>query len=745
MENIALGSEVAAGRRLVNRSRMREVAREAVAKIGFQVDLDELVGNLSVADKQLVAISRALMGDAKLIIMDEPTTALTKKEVRALFDIVADLQSRGIAILFVSHKLEEVFEIAQRFTILRSGHKVITCPKEELDRASFARHMTGRDFDEERYQPGDITEAPILQVEGATVAGAFADATLSVRPGEILGITGLLGSGRTELAMSLFGMLPLDSGHIRVKGQDVTLRGVRDAIAAGIAYVPEDRLTEGLFLSRSIGENITISEMESFTKALGFIDKKAIRDEEKKWVKRLDVVTPDPANAVNTLSGGNQQKVVLAKWLATKPSVLILNGPTVGVDIGSKFTIHSILRELAAQGMAVIIISDDIAEVLTNCSTIAIMRAGTPERPDQPRHPHRGRTDPAPVRRPGPGLVDRRGRELMPRLITKVLRANEFWVFLVIAALTLVIQARSGQFYTANNLVDLAGAMVVPGLFAVAAHLVLVSGGIDVSFPALASLAVYVTTKVLVDNGWNGPVIVPFLIAAALGAILGAFNGIFTSRLTVPTLIITLGTANVFNGVMQGALKSVQINTIPESMRSFGSASLFVARNESSGLQSSMPVSFLILVAVVAVAFFVTRYTMFGRSLFALGGDESAAARVGFKVRATKFWLYVLVGVIAALAGMVRTCSMGQMHPTNLLGMEMMVIAAVVLGGTAITGGKGSLTGVMLGTLLIVIVQNSMILMGIPTFWQGFALGLLIIVGTGVSALQVMRARRNAH
>ena len=264
------------------------------------------------------------------------------------------------------------------------------------------------------------------------------------------------------------------------------------------------------------------------------------------------------------------------------------------------------------------------------------------------------------------------------------------------------------------------------------------------SFPALASLAVYVTTRVLVDNGWNGSIIVPFLMAAALGAILGAFNGIFTSRLTVPTLIITLGTANVFNGVMQGALKSVQINTIPESMRSFGSASLFVARNESSGLQSSMPVSFLILVAVVAFAFVLTRYTMFGRSLFAIGGDESAAARVGFKVRATKFWLYVIVGIIAALAGMVRTCSMGQMHPTNLLGMEMMVIAAVVLGGTAITGGKGSLTGVMLGTLLIVIVQNSMILMGIETFWQGFALGLLIIVGTGVSALQVMRGRRNA-
>lgn len=325
----------------------------------------------------------------------------------------------------------------------------------------------------------------------------------------------------------------------------------------------------------------------------------------------------------------------------------------------------------------------------------------------------------------------------------KILRANEFWVFLVIVALALVIHMRSGQFFTANNLVDLANAMVVPGLFAVAAHLVLVSGGIDVSFPALASLAVYATTRILVDQGFDGPVIVPFLIAMLFGALLGAFNGLFTSRLTVPTLIITLGTANVFNGFMQGALKSVQIPNIPDSMEAFGSSSLFVVTNKGSGLQSAMPVSFLIFIAVLAIAYFITRYTMFGRGIFAIGGDESAAERAGFTVRRTKFWLYVIVGIIAALAGMVRTTSMGQMHPTNLLGMEMMVIAAVVLGGTAITGGTGTLTGVVLGTLLIVIVQNSMILTGIPTFWQGFALGLLIIVGTGISAVQVARSRRH--
>ncbi len=328
----------------------------------------------------------------------------------------------------------------------------------------------------------------------------------------------------------------------------------------------------------------------------------------------------------------------------------------------------------------------------------------------------------------------------MKKFLAKAVRSNEFYVFLVILALGIIIQARSGQFFTANNLVDIANAMVVPGLFGIGAYLVIVSGGIDVSFPALASLAVYATTRVLVDNNYTGGIWLPFLMAMTLGALLGAFNGLFTARLALPTLIITLGTASVFSGVMQGVLSSVQIPNLPPAMNDFGTAVLFVARNPESGLTSNMPVSFLVLVGVLALAFVLTRYTMFGRGIFAIGGDESAAARAGFKVRKIKFWLYVLVGVIAAMAGLIRASMMGQMHPTNLLGMEMMVIAAVVLGGTAITGGTGSLTGVMLGTLLITIVQNSMILMGIPTFWQGFSLGLLIIVGTGISAYQVKKA-----
>lgn len=330
----------------------------------------------------------------------------------------------------------------------------------------------------------------------------------------------------------------------------------------------------------------------------------------------------------------------------------------------------------------------------------------------------------------------------MHDVVHRMVRATEFYLFLVIVALALVIHLRSGQFFTPNNLVDLAGAMVVPGLFAVATHMVLVSGGIDVSFPALASLAVYAVTRYLVDSNYSGGFLVPLLLVLGLGAVLGAFNGVFTSRLAVPTLIITLGTANVFSGVMQGALNSVQIPQLPTAMAEFGRASLFTATNAESGLTSNMPVAFLLLVAVVVIVFLIMRFTMFGRGIHALGGDEAAAIRAGFKVRRIKFWLYVIVGVIAALSGLVRTSMMGQMHPTNLLGIEMVVIAAVVLGGTAITGGTGTLTGVMLGTLLIVMVQNSMILTGVPTIWQRVALGLLIIVGTGISAVQLTRRRR---
>ena len=331
----------------------------------------------------------------------------------------------------------------------------------------------------------------------------------------------------------------------------------------------------------------------------------------------------------------------------------------------------------------------------------------------------------------------------MQRSSQKLSQRTETYIALVVVLLSVIIEVRSGQFFTPNNIVDLASALVVPGLFAIGAFMVIVSGGIDVSFPAVASLSAYTTTKILLDAGYEGGMWLPILLTLVIGAVLGAFNGAIISLFNLPAMIITLGTSSVFKGIMQGALNSVQLAVIPEGMRSFGTSALFIAENPVSGLTSRMPVSFLGLIVVMVLAWFFLRHTMYGRGLFAIGGNEVSAQRAGFSVKRIKFLVYVFVGMIASLAGLFRTCMMTQMHPTNMLGMEMMVIAGVVLGGTAITGGAGSLTGCALGTILIVIVENSLILLGIPTFWQGFFLGMLIIIGTGISAWQVARASRS--
>lgn len=330
----------------------------------------------------------------------------------------------------------------------------------------------------------------------------------------------------------------------------------------------------------------------------------------------------------------------------------------------------------------------------------------------------------------------------MQKTLKKLTRRNEPYIFLVVLALALLIQFRSGQFFTGNNLVDISSAMVVPGLFAIGTFMVILSGGIDVSFPALASLTSYATTKMLLDAGYTGGIWLPVFISLVLGAALGAFNGLFIGILGLPALIVTLGSSSVFKGVMQGALNSVQLATIPQGMKDFGTSALFVAQNPISGLTSKMPLSILAFIAVLLLSFLILRYTFFGRGIYAIGGNEVSAHRAGFNTKRTKFLLYVFVGMVASLAGLFRTCMMQQNHPTNMLGMEMNIIAGVVLGGTAITGGAGSLTGCMLGTLLIVIVENSMILIGIPTIWKSVFVGALIIIGTGVSAYQVIRTNR---
>ncbi len=377
-ENIALNSELYNRRKIVNWRNIRGIAKESMDKIGINLPLDENVENLSIADKQLIAICRALVNNARLIIMDEPTTALTRKEIRKLFEIIKMLKQQGVSILFVSHKLNEVFEISERFTVLRNGENIITDSTDNVDSEKFIFYMTGRKIEEDFFIPGTIeTRQPVYKVENLSLTNGFKDISFEIYRGEILGITGLLGSGRTELALSLFGLFPAQHGDIYLDGKKIKINSPIDAVKNGIGYVPEDRLAQGLFLVQSIRKNIAISNIDNMVKRNGTVDYDRIDSSLENWVKELSIVMGGKEDAASTLSGGNQQKVVLAKWLETNPRVLILNGPTVGVDVGAKFDLHNYLRRLVENhNIGVIIISDDIPEIHKNCNRILVMRKG---------------------------------------------------------------------------------------------------------------------------------------------------------------------------------------------------------------------------------------------------------------------------------------------------------------------------------------------------------------------------------
>lgn len=374
-ENIAFANELSEGRKIFSRRHAQAVARRVLDRIGVDVPLNARLETLPVAHKQLVAICRALACEARLIVMDEPTTALTGKEVAALLDIIRLLKEQGVAVIFVSHKLAEVLAVSERVVVLRNGKKVAEGAASDFDAASLTRHMTGRDVAETAPGAFSGTGETLLSVENLQKEGAFKDISFSMRTGEVLGITGLLGSGRTSLAKALFGLVTPDAGRIVVDGRAVPLGDPIAAADARVGYVPEDRLTEGLFLTQSILRNVAVGRLAEHERR-GFLDMRGLATEATDWLTRLKVKTPSVTAPVQSLSGGNQQRVALARWMARAPRLLILNGPSVGVDVGSKADIHDIIRDLGNRGLGVIVISDDLPELLATCHRILVMKGG---------------------------------------------------------------------------------------------------------------------------------------------------------------------------------------------------------------------------------------------------------------------------------------------------------------------------------------------------------------------------------
>jgi simple sugar transport system ATP-binding protein len=376
-ENIAFRHNVETPLRLADRQAMREQARAVMERLKISLPMDELVGTLPIATRQLIAICRALAAQARVVVMDEPTASLTHEEVDALLATIHELKRQSIATVFVSHRLDEVMNIAERVTVLRDGRNLGTYWVRDIDRRRLGELITGHVFESSVKEPFSSKESPVLEVRGLTCTGQYADISFELRPGEILGLTGRLGSGRTELALSLFGMNPPDAGEILINGKRVHFKNNRDAVRHGIAYVSEDRLSLGLVMPQTIADNTVISVLDRLTGPLKLIDGARRTQTIERWIfKELRVKTNTAERPVQQLSGGNQQRVVLAKWLATNPRVLILDSPTVGVDIGAKAGIFQIVDGLAKRGLAILLISDEVEEVLHQSHRILVMRSG---------------------------------------------------------------------------------------------------------------------------------------------------------------------------------------------------------------------------------------------------------------------------------------------------------------------------------------------------------------------------------
>ena len=375
-ENIFLGREPLRQRSpFIDWSRMYKDARDILARISVSLDVRRPVNELSVAEQQMVEIGKAISFNAKILVMDEPSATLTEHELESLFSLIRSLKQQGMGIIYISHRMEELFEIGDRVTVMRDGKRIDTNDVGDVQKEQIIRMMVGRKITEEFPKQAFERGREILKVEGLNRAGLLKDISFSVHRGEIVGITGLVGAGRTELARAIFGADPIDSGEVFLDGRKVKLRSPQDAIRLGIGLLTEDRKNQGLVIGMKVRENVTLSALDTLVKRF-FIDRSKERAETERYVRELQIKTPGIEQLVKNLSGGNQQKVVLAKWLFTKSRMLLFDEPTRGIDVGAKREIYRLINELVSRDVGVVFISSELPEVIGMCDRILVMHEG---------------------------------------------------------------------------------------------------------------------------------------------------------------------------------------------------------------------------------------------------------------------------------------------------------------------------------------------------------------------------------
>lgn len=373
-ENVFLGREP--GRGWINKRKLKANTKKIFEEMGIEININKKIKNLTIGKQQMVEIAKAISQDAEIIAMDEPTSSLSQQEVKILFDLIQDLKNDGIGIIYISHHLEEIFEICDRVTVLRDGNKIKEQLVSETDRDEIVRQMVGRDV-EDRFPEFDAKIGePIFEVKNLSVPDLITDVSFQVKKGEIFGLAGLMGAGRSEIARAIYGLYKNRAGDIYLEGKKLDINSPGDAIDNGIYYLTENRKDEGLIPELSVGANMSLSILEQLTFVRGVISKRKEKSLVKDFISKLDVRTPGPWQLIKNLSGGNQQKVILGRVLSTDPKVIIMDEPTRGIDVGAKHEIYQLMEELAADGVTIIFISSELPEILNLTSRVGVIYNG---------------------------------------------------------------------------------------------------------------------------------------------------------------------------------------------------------------------------------------------------------------------------------------------------------------------------------------------------------------------------------
>ncbi len=742
-ENIFLAREPKTPIGLIDRRALARESAEELALMGeTHVSPEQTIEHLEPGQRQLVAIARALSLDARVIIMDEPTAALGNAEAERLERLVRKLSERGVAVVYISHRLDEVRRLATRITVLRDGKRIATRDAAGVDEAEMVRLMVGREIPQVALEAPPEGSDELLLVENLSIAdpdapGGFRvrDVSLSVRRGEILGLAGLVGARRTDFLLALSGASELPvTGRIRVGSSEGIPADPAAARAAGIVLLPEERKAQAIFPDLGVAENVTLPALSRVSRLGWWVQRRRAQDAAAKAMRETGVKAAAPSVPIATLSGGNQQKALLARCLFASPSVLLLDEPTRGIDLAAKAEIYALLRRLAAEGFAIVLCSSEMAEILTQCHRIVVFREGRiaaevsrEEASEEAVLAAASGTGAAASREERGGGGRGGGRRAKLARFTSVLG------LLAVVILGVVFSpVRGGRpvFLGLGNLTDILRQVSEKGILAVGMTAVIVTGGIDLSVGSVLALAATLTAWILMKG--SAGLAVTILAVLAAGAACGLVNGLVIARWKLPAFIATLATMSAARGVARYLSGGTAIplgfgeGAAPESMRALAGPML-----------PYVPAPAVVFVACVAgMHLFLTR-TAPGRALYAIGDNETAARLSGVRVARWKTAVYVISGTLAALAGLIHCAQLEQGNPNDGIAYELDAIAAVVIGGTSLSGGIGSVGGTLVGVLTIGVINNIMGLNNVDANLQLILKGVIIL-----GAVWLQRKRR---